>query len=330
MQTIYIEKEITDHPRVKEILERWPQSEKIECTHYSELFNIHAQNFRLQKQNPVLILAQKRNRRVLPTPPGFGIGGQHNYYFSHLLNCPYDCRYCFLQGMYRSANYVLFVNYQDFMNDIATIIHSQPENLYYFFSGYDSDSLAFDPITGFIDAFIPFFSKYTQAILELRTKSVAIRSLLKRTAIPNCVVAFSLTPQKIAEMLEHGAPSLSKRLTAMQQLAQAGWKIGLRLDPLIYTQTFEKDYSELIERIFEFISPNIVHSVSVGVLRFPHHVFQRITNLYPEEPLFAQSFTKQTKQISYDPLLELKMKAFVHDKIKQYIDEKIIFNCEPT
>ena len=46
---------------------------------------------------------------VLKTPDNFTIGFKKNYYFSHMLNCIYDCKYCFLQGMYNSANYVLFI-----------------------------------------------------------------------------------------------------------------------------------------------------------------------------------------------------------------------------
>ena len=30
-----------------------------------------------------------------------------------MYNCIYDCRYCFLQGMYSSANFVLFVNFEE-------------------------------------------------------------------------------------------------------------------------------------------------------------------------------------------------------------------------
>jgi len=32
------------------------------------------------------------------------------------LNCVYDCEYCYLQGMYPSANIVVFVNFEDFTN----------------------------------------------------------------------------------------------------------------------------------------------------------------------------------------------------------------------
>ena len=44
------------------------------------------------------------------TPKDFTIGFKENYYFSHMLNCIYDCKYCFLQGMFNSANFVIFTN----------------------------------------------------------------------------------------------------------------------------------------------------------------------------------------------------------------------------
>ena len=96
------------------MLARYADAEIILCDRYGEIFNPKSQNFRLQKQNPALILAQKHKGHVLPAPEGYGLGSEKNYYFSHMLNCVYDCRYCFLQGMYQSAHYVVFVNFEDF------------------------------------------------------------------------------------------------------------------------------------------------------------------------------------------------------------------------
>ena len=39
-----------------------------------------------------------------------------------MLNCIYDCNYCFLQGMFNSANYLVFVNYEDYFKEIEKII----------------------------------------------------------------------------------------------------------------------------------------------------------------------------------------------------------------
>ncbi|MFN3235273.1 MAG: spore photoproduct lyase family protein [Gammaproteobacteria bacterium] len=323
---IYIEEEIQNHSRVTSILKRFESNaEIILCKHYKEIFNPKSQNFRIQKQNPAIILAKKAGRLALPTPEGFGIGGQQNFYFSHMLNCLYDCRYCFLQGMYPSAHHVIFVNYEDFMGEIAAI-SKQHENSY-FFSGYDCDSLAYEPVTGFLNAFIPFFKAEKNAILELRTKSSNIRELLKHEAIDNCVVAYSFTPQEISNRVEHGVPSIDKRLQAMRRLAERGWKLGLRFDPLIYSQQFETQYQLLIQEIFQNISPNNLHSISVGPLRFPEKMYQKISGLYPKDVLFAQDFIKRNNQRSYSKECEEEMKAFVIKCLNQYVEKPKIFEC---
>ncbi len=121
IDTIYIEKEIKKHPRTLEILSKFRNVRTIAIDRYGEVFNRKNQNFRIQKKNPCLILAKKHKGFVLPAPEGFGIGSSKNYYFSHMLNCIYDCNYCFLQGMFNSAHYVIFVNYEDFFLNILIL-----------------------------------------------------------------------------------------------------------------------------------------------------------------------------------------------------------------
>ena len=152
---------------------RYSRLPLIPIERYGEIFNRKAQNFRVQKQAPALIIAKKQNNLVLPAPEQYGIGGKHNYYFSHMLNCVYDCRYCFLQGMYQSANYVLFINYEDFFSEIKLIKGKQAGC--HFFSGYDCDSLALEPVTGFAEESLKFFGAEPDALLELRTKSTQVR-----------------------------------------------------------------------------------------------------------------------------------------------------------
>ena len=144
IDTIYVEEQVREHPRVRDVLGRFPAARVVACERYGEVFNPRAQNFRLQKRRPGLILAAKHDRHVLEAPAAHHIGGQRNYYFSHLLNCPYDCRYCFLQGMFRSAAFVLFVNYEDFQLAIDARLREWPDEDVFFFSGYDCDSLAFE------------------------------------------------------------------------------------------------------------------------------------------------------------------------------------------
>ena len=337
MDTIYVEDAVRDHARTRQLLERFPGAAVLPCESYGEVFNPHGQDFRLQKKNPALIIAEKRGAMVLPTPPGYGIGPERNFYFSHLLNCLYDCRYCFLQGMFRSANYVWFVNYEGFwsaIKDEAAAAKAAGEEAC-FFSGYDCDSLAMESVTGFGADCLDQFSRLPSALLELRTKSVGIRCLKERQALENVVVAFSLTPAEVAAAVEHKAPPLERRIAAMRDLAERGWKIGLRLDPLIDYADFDGGYRRLVEAIFAEVPESSVHSATFGPLRFPKEMLSRITKLYPEEKLFAVPFELRSDGLaSYPEARETALRAQVSDLLTERLGSERAFDCvaplEPT
>ena len=328
IDTLYIESAVAQHPRVAAIRRRFPAARAIDCERYGEVFNPKAQNFRLQKQRPALILAHKHQKFVLPAPAGYGIGGDRNYYFSHMLNCLYDCRYCFLQGMYQSANYVLFVNYEDFQQQIRDICQETPNQPIYFFSGYDCDSLAFEPVTSFAESFLPLFAELPNAWLELRSKSTQIRGLLARPVLPQCVVAFSLSPDSVADKVEAKAPSVAKRIEAAVKLQQQGWPIGLRFDPLIYQHNYRQHYRELFEQVFAVINAEAVHSVSLGVFRLPEHFFKKMHKLYPDERLFASPLQSTAGMLSYRSELEQAMMNDCTEMLLQYIPENRFFPCK--
>ena len=327
IETIYIEESILQHQRVLDICARFPKARKVTCDRYSEVFNPKAQNFRLQKQQPALILAEKFRGFMLQAPPHYGIGARHNYYFSHMLNCLYDCRYCFLQGMYQSANFVLFVNYEDYFADIQRLCAQTPDEAVHFFSGYDCDSLALEPVTDFAKEFLPFIRSIPNAWIELRTKSTQVRQLMDSEPFDRCVVAFSFTPDEIASALEHKAPSISKRLDALSKLQQLGWPIGLRFDPIIYEDHYQQHYQSLFKRVFAKINPDALHSVSLGVFRLPDKYFKKIHKLYPAEKLFASPLESKAGMMSYKTALEEEMMDFCTAELMRYIPEEKFFPC---
>ena len=330
IDVIYHENSITEHPRTREIMERFPKASRISCENHKEIFNPSGQNFRLQKKKPSLILAEKNHNFALPIPPTYGIGGKNNFYFSHMLNCIYDCRYCFLQGMYPSAHYVLFVNYEDFLDDIKNKTMQEPTEPTWFFSGYDCDSLALENISTFTDSFLPFFQKNTNARLELRTKSVNITPLLKHTPSENIVTAFSFTPKEISIQLEHGVPSVSSRIRAMQKLTEKGWQVGLRIDPIIDCQDFEKRYQKLFQDIFSSVPVNKIHSVSLGAFRMPTNFFKKMEKLHPDEKLFASSLEKRGGSVSYRLEIEHARKETCERLLLKHIGKEKIFSCETS
>ncbi len=326
MDTVYIEREVQTHPRTQRICQRYPNARHILIERHGDVFNARAQDFRRQKSNPALILAHKAGRRVHATPPGYHIGGNHNYYFSHMLNCVYDCRYCFLQGMYQSANHVVYVNSEDFMQDITDTARQHSSDTW-FFSGYDCDSLALDPITHFVDDCLDHFEQLPRAWLELRTKSTQIRPLLARTALPNVVVAYSLSPQAIVAAEEHGTPSLAKRLDALQRLQNHGWKIGLRFDPLLHAENFEQLYGELFDTVAASLDMAAVHSVSLGVFRLPKGFHKKLVRLYPKARLLAAPIEPRDGMMTYPEQIENRMRDFCQSRLARHIRDDQFFPC---
>jgi len=327
IDTIYVEDAIVAHPRTRAILQRFQHARQIPCERYTEVFNPKSQQFRLQKRRPSLILARKPDHFLLETPAGYGVGGGEGWYFSHMLNCLYDCRYCFLQGMYRSAHYVLFVNYEDFMAAIeqrrATYAGTAP----WFFSGYDCDSLALEPVTGFVRAILPFFATRRELWLELRTKSTQIRCLLERAPLPNCVVAFSFTPTELASVLEHRVPEVERRLGALVRLQEAGWLVGLRFDPVIYDEDYRSFYRRLFADVFSRLRVERLHSVSLGAFRLPRAFRRNIERLYPDEPLFAGPLEEHRGMVSYRSELEQDLLQFCESELLRYIPSSIFYPC---
>ena len=297
---LYVEKEVRSHERVRKLVSRFAGVPIVEIERFGEIFNRRHQNFRLQKKAPALILAEKHGTRVLPAPAGYGFSESNSYYFSHMYNCVYDCRYCFLQGMYRSANYVLFVNYEDFAEDIERVIAESPRDSV-FYSGYDCDSLAMEPTSQFAGYFLEQFAKWPQATLELRTKSTQVRSLLNRQAIPNCIVAMSFTTESAGMRWENGVPTLGKRLQALSRLQAAGWKVALRFEPIIPSPGVVNECEALFERVFEVVDSASLHSASLGKFRMPKGYYKRTARLYPDDPLYARDTIVRDGMVEIDP-----------------------------
>ncbi|MEL7431879.1 MAG: spore photoproduct lyase family protein [Chlamydiota bacterium] len=318
-ETIYVEKEIASHRRTLQFLQRFRSPRIISCDNYQEIFNRRNQSFREQKKSPAWIVAKKHGALVHSIPKDFAIGGENNYYFSHVLNCPYDCTYCFLQGMYSSAYYVFFINFEEVQ---AEIERKSPAH---FFSGYDGDSLALEPKTHFLQEFLPFFASCPENLLEIRTKSLYVRPFMHLSPIKNVVIAWSLNPQNIVSSLEKKTPSLEKRLDAAQTMQKRGWKIGLRFDPVIFQDNFQETTRAFFAQVFAKINAKLVHSATLGAFRLPVSFRKQMEKNVANKKILAHVQGKGNELV-YENASELL--DFSEKELGKYLSKKQLFRMD--
>jgi spore photoproduct lyase len=183
-------------------------------------------------------------------------------------------------------------------------------------------------MTEFTGFFVPLVASIDNAWMELRTKSTQVRSMLKLQPCERVVTAFSFTDPVSHGKLEHGVPSIAKRVDAMRRLIDAGWSVGLRFDPVVYHQDYQAAFVNLLDEIFTTVDPQKLHSVSLGSFRLTRDHFRKVARLYPEEPLFAQKMDLNNGIISYPLEREREMIEYCEAQLMKHIPHQSYHPCE--
>jgi spore photoproduct lyase len=180
-------------------------------------------------------------------------------------------------------------------------------------------------VTNFADFFVPEFSSIPNAVLELRTKSTQIRSLLKRPAQENVVIAYSLSPDRVAQEVEIGAPSMKKRIDALAKLQDKGWRIGLRFDPVIWHQDYLSDYQQMVDHVFKTLDADRIDSVTLGGFRLPKGFYKTMRKLHPEHWLFSAGLDDKSGMVTYTKDIETEVLHNVGRMCEEHVSENRLF-----
>ncbi|MEM6797117.1 MAG: hypothetical protein AAF725_24300, partial [Acidobacteriota bacterium] len=128
--------------------------------------------------------------------------------------------------------------------------------------------------------------------------------------------------------VEIGVPPLERRLRMAARLAERGWPIGLRFDPLVWQPGCLELYRDLFARVFAAIPRGSVHSVSLGTFRLPAAFHKKLEKLHPDAPLVqAGPFENYGGMVSYRRDLERRLVETCTAELLRYIPEEIFFPC---
>ena len=321
---IYVEKKILNNKNTLEILSKFKDVKIIEIENYKEVFSSNNQDFHLQKLGQKLILASNKANMIYEGAVVCESFENDNFYYtSSIINCVYDCEYCYLQGVYSSGNIVIFVDIEKVFEEVEEL-YNKLKTLYLCIS-YDTDLLAIENICGFSEKWYYFIEDKKDLKIELRTKSRNIDKFLNLKPLDNFIVAFTLSPENLALKNEKYTASFKNRVKAIKELQEKGWKVRICIDPLIYSDNFEENYGQMIEYLFNEIDKEKVIDVSIGVFRISKEYLKKMRNQNQNSEILYYPFECIDGVYTYSDKTKSYMINFIKEQFLKYIDEKKIY-----
>ncbi|MGM0640483.1 MAG: radical SAM protein [Thermotogota bacterium] len=268
---IYVEQKVLKNPITKTIIQKFKNSKVMIIDDYKNVFSGFDQNFSLQKNSQKLILAEKKENFIYKgSKMCHDFDNSSFFYTNNIINCLYDCKYCYLGGMYPSSNIVIFVNLEDYFKELEKL-SKKNENIYLSL-GYDTDYPLFEFVYPFIEKWLGKILNLKNINVEIRTKSKFLHNILPENITERVIPAWTINPQQIITKYEFKTPSLKDRLQSIKKAQEKGWKVRLSIDPIIIEENFEDYYSLIIEKIFTYLDPKLIRDISIGLFR--------ISNIY--------------------------------------------------
>ncbi len=321
---IYVEESVIGHVRTKRILEKYPDAQIIVIHHYKDVFCRKGQDYRVQNRSPKLILAAKQGDLIYQGAPVCQDFGNHYFYYtSCIMNCLYDCEYCYLKGMYPSGNMVIFVNIEDIFAKTEELLSQHPV---YLCVSYDTDIMAAEYLTGYTAAWVDFARKHGNLAVEVRTKSANRAILEKLLPLDNVIYAFTLSPQQVIDAYEHKTPGLSARIACAEKAVSLGMKVRLCFDPMIYCNGWEEAYRTMLKEVFDSVSGEDIVDVSVGSFRVSQDYLKRMRKNSPNSSVVQFPYENDGGVYHYPSELMHKMEHLLEEELLHYVDKDRIFN----
>ena len=225
-----------------------------------------------------LVLQRHRGTFLRHCPAGTSGLVCCNYLVVNLAsNCPMDCSYCFLQDyLADTPALTAYTNVAEALSEIDAVLRAHPERQFRIGTGELSDSLALDPLTDLSRELVPFFAERRNAVLELKTKTDCVATLLELDPRGQVVVSWSVNAEPVIARDEPGTATLAERLSAARRVQAAGYRLGFHFDPLIEFDGWEASYAAAVEAVANAVDPAAIAWISLGTLRLSGTLAQAV------------------------------------------------------
>ena len=239
-----------------------------------------------------------------------------------MMNCIFDCEYCYLKGMYPSGNLVVFVNLEDIFAELEALL---AQKSIYLCVSYDADLVAIESLTGFVREWIAFTKKYENLTIEIRTKSGRCDLWSNYEACDRVIIAYTVSPQRVAAEYEHFASAPMERIQAAKCAMDSGFPVRLCFDPMIYCKDWRGEYSRLVDDVFSQIDGSKLWDVSIGSFRISQDYLKKMRKDMPCSAVVNFPYDNVNGYYQYPENIRSDMEEFMIQAVSEYVDKDRIF-----
>ena len=192
--------------------------------------------------------------------------------------CTAMCLYCYLVCNFNKCSYLrLFVNREEMLDKIIRV-SNKSEKEQVFEIGSNSDLILENTITNNLVWTIPKFAQNEKGYLTFPTKFDMVDPLLELEHKGRVIFRMSVNPVKIIDTIELGTSSLENRIKAINKMADAGYKVGILIAPVILLENWKEMYLELIKYLVENLNENVKKQVFFEIIFMTYSYVHRMIN----------------------------------------------------
>lgn len=326
---IYYEKEILKYPLGKQLMEQYKDIPKVIIENHN---NIEEMRKKQNSEFPDI----KRNLII-------GVRKTHKFIENHKTSdylvpytssgCTAMCMYCYLVCNYNKCAYLrLFVNREQMLEKIIRIAQKSEKQLT-FEIGSNSDLILENSITGNLIWTIENFAQTEKGYLTLPTKFDMVDEILPLKHNGRIIIRMSVNPEEIINRIEFGTSRLKGRIEAINKLAEAGYKIGILIAPVILVENWKELYTDLIQKLSQNLSEKAKREAFFEIIfmtysyvhtKINEEAFPNAINLYDKEKMTGRGRGKygykEKNRIEAEKILREQMnKYFPKNKIEYIV-----------
>lgn len=192
--------------------------------------------------------------------------------------CSAMCLYCYLVCNYNKCSYLrLFVNREEMLEKLKrTALRAQTDLT--FEIGSNSDLVLENTITRNLEWTIEHFAEQEKGFLTFPTKFNMVEPLLPLKHRGRIIFRMSVNPPEIIRTVELGTSPLEQRIRALNRMADAGYRTGLLIAPVILLDDWKRQYLELLETLSAELSEKVTRGIKIEVIFMTYSYIHRAIN----------------------------------------------------